>query len=30
MATGTIYLSDIMDSYAEYAQYGGYEDADND
>lgn len=29
MATGTIYLSDIMESYAEYAQYGDYEDADN-
>lgn len=30
MATGTIYLSDIMSAYSEYAQYGGYEDADND
>ncbi len=28
MATGTIYLSDILDSYSEYAQYGGYEDAE--
>ena len=30
MATGTIYLSDILDSYAEYVSYGDYEDADND
>lgn len=29
MATGTIYLSDIMDSYSEYAQYGGYEDSED-
>lgn len=25
-----IYMSDILESYSEYAQYGGYEDADND
>ena len=28
MATGTIYLSDIMDSYSEYVSYGDYEDAE--
>ena len=28
--TDTIYLSDILDSYSEYTQYGGYEDAESD
>lgn len=29
MATGTIYLSDILDSYSEYVSYGDYEDAED-
>ena len=28
--SSTIYLSDIMDSYSEYVQYGDYEDSESD
>lgn len=28
--TGIIYLSDILDSYSEYTQYGDHEDAESD